>query len=154
VPDLAIARFNLRAADGEDMTAATAFLRAQADAFSARPGYALDVHGDFASPPKPLAGGTLEALERVAECGRMLGMDLSWRPSGGVSDGNKLAAAGLPNVDTLGARGDNIHGPLEWLALDSLPERARLTALLLMRLGAGEFPWPPARSAETTVKEG
>jgi glutamate carboxypeptidase len=94
VPDLAIARFNLRAGDAEDMAAAAAFLRGQAEAFAAREGYALEVHGDFASPPKPLAGGTAALLEKVADCGRLLGMDLSWRPSGGVSDGNKLAAAG------------------------------------------------------------
>ncbi len=142
VPDLAIARFNLRAGDAEDMAAAAAFLAAQKAAFSGREGYALELHGGFTSPPKPLVGGTLDLLRQVAECGSRLGMELSWRASGGVSDGNKLAAAGLPNVDTLGARGDNIHGPLEWLALDSLPERARLAALLLMRLGSGELAWP------------
>ena len=90
-----------------------------------------------------MEGGTLALLHAIGETGGMLGLDLQWHPSGGVSDGNKLAAAGLPNVDTLGARGGNIHSPAEFLSLDSLPERARLTALLLMRLGSGELAWPP-----------
>jgi len=79
-------------------------------------------------------------LETVRGCGRKLGLDLRWEASGGVSDGNKLAAAGLPNVDTLGAVGGNIHSPEEFLILDSLVERSRLTALLLMELGSGESP--------------
>ena len=144
VPDLAIARFNLRVRGTEDQEAAEDFLRAQVAAFAKREGYGLEIHGYFASPPKPLEGRGLGLLEAVAACGTDLGMDLKWQPSGGVSDGNKLAAAGLPNVDTLGARGGNIHSPEEYLDLDSLAERARLTALILMRLGAGELTWPPA----------
>jgi glutamate carboxypeptidase len=143
VPDLAIARFNLRVRDGDDQRAAEAFLQAQADEFSRREGYALGIHGYFTSPPKPLEGPGLALLEAAAACGRELGLDLKWLSSGGVSDGNKLAAAGLPNVDTLGARGGNIHSPEEWLDLKSLEERARLTALILMKLGAGEMRWPP-----------
>lgn len=142
VPDLALARFNLRAKAPEDQAEAEAWLRSQKDAFAGREGYALEIHGGFASPPKPLEGGTLKLLEAVAASGGSLGLDLKWHASGGVSDGNKLAAAGLPNVDTLGARGGGIHGPEEFLILESLVERARLTALLLMRLGSGDLAWP------------
>ena len=67
---------------------------------------------------------------------------MEWRSSGGASDGNKLAAAGLPNVDSLGVRGGNIHSPQEFIELDSLAERAKLSALLLMKLASGELPWP------------
>ena len=137
-----MARFNLRAKAPEDQAEAEAWLRAQKDAFAKREGYALEIHGGFASPPKPLEGGTLALLEAVAATGGSLGLDLKWQASGGVSDGNKLAAAGLPNVDTLGARGGGIHGPEEFLILESLAERARLTALLLMRLGSGDLAWP------------
>ncbi|MEO7958281.1 MAG: hydrolase [Fibrobacteria bacterium] len=148
VPDLAIARFNLRAGDSVDQAAAEDWLRAQAAEFAQREGYALEIHGGFSAPPKPLGGGTLELLQAVVASGRELGLELKWRSSGGVSDGNKLAAAGLPNVDTLGARGGDIHSPREFLILDSLAERARLTALLLMRLGSGELAWPVSRAME------
>jgi glutamate carboxypeptidase len=75
-------------------------------------------------------------MEMVESCGRDLGLPIDWRDSGGASDGNKLAAAGLPNIDTLGPRGGNIHSPEEFLLLDSLVERAKLTALLLMKLAS------------------
>jgi glutamate carboxypeptidase len=144
VPDLAIARFNLRVRDAADQILCEEYLRAQAEEFSRREGYSLEIHGQFTSPPKPLEGRGLALMEAVAGCGRELGMELAWRASGGVSDGNKLAAAGLPNVDTLGARGGDIHSPEEWLDLKSLEERARLSALILMKLGTGELAWPAA----------
>jgi len=51
----------------------------------------------------------------------------------------------LPNVDSLGPRGGGLHSPDEFLVLDSLTERAKLTAVLLMRLAAGELEWPAPR---------
>jgi glutamate carboxypeptidase len=51
----------------------------------------------------------------------------------------------LPTVDSLGARGDLIHSPDEFLYLDSLTDRAKLTALLLMKLARGEIEWEGAR---------
>ena len=81
---------------------------------------------------------TLRLLEHFSACGREIGLDLHWRNSGGTCDGNRLAAAGLPNVDSLGPRGGNLHSPEEFLLLDSLAERAKLSALLLMKLAAGQ----------------
>jgi glutamate carboxypeptidase len=91
---------------------------------------------------------TQKLFEQVADCGRELGLSLTWRSSGGVSDGNKLAAAGLPVIDTLGPRGGGLHSAEEFLLLDSLTERAKLTALLLMKLGSGEF--KPMQSTDSS----
>ena len=68
-----------------------------------------------------------------------LGLKLATRASGGASDGNRLAAAGLPNIDTLGVRGDRIHSPDEYMVIDSLVERAQLVALLLIKIAAGDI---------------
>jgi len=51
-------------------------------------------------------------------------------------------ASRLPNVDTLGVRGANIHSAEEVCYLDSFAERAQLSALLLMKLARGEFVLP------------
>ena len=75
-------------------------------------------------------------------------MEIRWRGTGGASDGNKFADAGLPNIDTLGVRGGQIHSIEEFVILDSLAERARLSALALMRMAAGEFAWPAGGGAE------
>ena len=58
----------------------------------------------------------------------------TWISTGGACDGNNLQAAGLPTIDSLGVKGGNLHSSEEFVVLDSLTERARLTALLLMKL--------------------
>ena len=78
-------------------------------------------------------------MDHVLACGRELGLYLTHVPSGGTCDGNKLAAAGLPVVDSLGPVGGDLHSDREYVRLASLAERAKLTALLLMKLAAGEI---------------
>ena len=45
-----------------------------------------------------------------------------------------MAAAGLPNIDTLGPVGGNIHSSNEYLVIESLVPRAKLAALTLMSM--------------------
>jgi glutamate carboxypeptidase len=63
----------------------------------------------------------------VEQAGETLGQTVRWKDSGGASDGNKLQALGIPNIDTFGPRGDGLHSYNEWIELDSLPEKALLT---------------------------
>ena len=107
-------------------------------AANAREGITAELFGSITSPPKLPDDRTRRLMDAIEVCGRDLALPVTWRDSGGASDGNKLAAAGLPNVDTLGPRGGDIHSPNEFLLLDSLAERAKLAALLLMKMGAGE----------------
>ena len=67
-----------------------------------------------------------------------LNIPIKFAPSGGACDGNKLLAYGLPNVDTLGPCGGNLHSPKEFVLIDSIAQRAKLAALLLLKLAAGE----------------
>jgi glutamate carboxypeptidase len=144
VPDLAIVRFNVRVPTPESQRQITAELDRIVRQISRRDGIGIELHGGFRSPPKVVDPLTQSLFESVAECGRDLGLNLAWRSSGGVSDGNKLAAAGLPVIDTLGPRGGNLHSPEEFLFINSLTERAKLSALLLMKLGSGEIRAPSA----------
>jgi glutamate carboxypeptidase len=142
VPDLAICRFNARVTTDDARGTFEAFLSELASTFNARDGISLEVHGRFGRPPKPVEGRTLELLRAVVGCAGDMGLALQWRASGGTSDGNNLVAAGLPTVDSLGVRGGGIHSSDEFVFVDSLAERARLTALLLMKLGAGDIAVP------------
>ena len=45
----------------------------------------------------------------------------------------------MPVVDTMGARGGDIHSDAEYLIVDSLAERARLSALALFRIATGHL---------------
>jgi glutamate carboxypeptidase len=96
------------------------------------------VHGGFHAPPKVLDARTGRLLEDLIRCGRELGLSLSHRMSGGASDGNKLAAAGIPVVDSLGPVGAELHSDREFVRVSTLVERAKLVTVYLMKLGAGE----------------
>ena len=97
---------------------------------------AIDTHGHFARPPKPMTP-ELEALfGLVRQAGADLGQTIGWQPTGGVCDGNNIAACGVPVIDTMGVRGGKIHSMEEYLIVDSLAERAALAALTIWRLAA------------------
>jgi glutamate carboxypeptidase len=142
VPDLAICRFNVRIAEHVDGHWLRTQIETIATQISDRHGVTLDLHGQFSRPPKPLDPATAMLLAAVRECGAALDLPISWKPTGGCCDGNNLAAVGLPVVDTLGVRGGAIHSGDEFLIPESLAERAKLSALLLMRLATGALPVP------------
>ena len=54
-----------------------------------------------------------------------------------VADAAPLDAGGVPVVDTMGVRGGKIHSMEEFLIVDSLKERAALSALTILRLATG-----------------
>jgi glutamate carboxypeptidase len=76
-------------------------------------------------------------FQLIARCGADLGQQIGWKASGGVCDGNNIAACGVPVVDTMGVRGGAIHSADEYLIVESLAERARLSALAMIRLAGG-----------------
>ena len=135
VPDLAILRVNFRPA-----AAADAIARAQAaidDAVAAvvaAHDVRIEVHGSFNRPPKPIDAGAERLFATVVDAGADLGLSIGWRATGGVCDGNNIAAAGVPVVDTMGVRGGAIHSPDEFMIVDSLAERAALSALTIHRI--------------------
>jgi glutamate carboxypeptidase len=97
------------------------------------------MHGGFGRPSKPLDARAEKLFDLVRRCGAELGQPIAWQASGGVCDGNNIAACGVPVVDTMGVRGGAIHSADEYLILESLAERAQLSALVLMRLASGEL---------------
>ena len=82
--------------------------------------------------------GAQALFELVRRAGKDLGQDIGWRDTGGVCDGNNIAACGVPVMDTMGARGGSIHSNQEFLIVESLVERAQLSALTILRLAHEE----------------
>jgi glutamate carboxypeptidase len=134
VPDHAVLRVNMRPVTPEDMAKAEEILRAAIAAIEREHGVHAHLHGGFNRPPKPLDPAATRLFELVRDCGADLGLALSWKATGGVCDGNNIAACGVPVVDTMGPRGGAIHSDEEFLIVDSLAERAQLSALTLLRL--------------------
>ena len=134
VPDSAILRVNLRPVTPEAMRDAEAAMRGAIAAVERDHGVHTHIHGGFNRPPKPLDARAERLFSLVRDCGAALGLAIGWRATGGVCDGNNIAACGVPVVDTMGPRGGAIHSSDEFLMVDSLPERAQLSALTLLRL--------------------
>lgn len=145
VPDLAVARFNVRAPDAAD----AAWARAAVDGLigdGAADGLSFDLTGGFTRPPKPRTPGQEQVFADARAAAAQLGLALEFKDTGGVCEGNNLAASGCFNVDTLGVRGGLIHSDREFAILDSFPERARLSAALIAGYASGTFdPKAPRR---------
>jgi glutamate carboxypeptidase len=138
VPDHAVLRINMRPATLDDQAAAQSALSAAVAAVSTEHDVCINMHGGFGRPPKPLDAKAERLFALVRDCGADLGQAISWRDTGGVCDGNNIAFCGVPVVDTMGVRGGAIHSSDEYLIVESLAERAALSALTMMRLGGGE----------------
>lgn len=134
VPDLAILRFNIRTREVADEAWVLAELHKLVDEWCNKDGYHAELHGHFTRKPKPMSPEVQKVFDLVQQCGAELGLTIGIKPSGGCCDGNNLWHHGLPNVDTLGVRGANIHSADEVAYLDSFVERAQLSALILMKL--------------------
>lgn len=134
VPDLAILRVNFRPASLDEIARAKAHIDAVVTSASARHDVNIAVHGGFNRPPKPIDPGAAKLFALVKAAGSDLGLDIAWCATGGVCDGNNIASCGVPVVDTMGARGGAIHSADEFLLVDSLAERAALSALTIMRI--------------------
>ena len=138
VADNAVVRFNVRVPD----RAASDWIEASVREIAADapfPGLTLDLHGGMTRAPKPMDASQTALFEAVRDTGALLGQSVSWKPSGGVCEGNNLHAAGLPNVDTLGVLGGDIHSDQEFAWPASFVERARLSALILCKIASGEI---------------
>jgi glutamate carboxypeptidase len=134
VPDLAILRVNFRPRDEWSIALAKAAIERAASDVMASHDVRVEVHGSFNRPPKPLDPGAERLFGLVREAGADLGLAIAWKDTGGVCDGNNIAACGVPVVDTMGARGGSIHSAEEFLIPDSLPERAALSAVTILRI--------------------
>jgi len=134
VPDTAVLRVNFRPQSADEIVRASAHIDAVARDVAASHEVAVTVHGGFNRPPKPIDPSAAQLFDLVKLAGADLGLAIGWRATGGVCDGNNIAAAGVPVVDTMGARGAAIHSADEFLLVDSLAERAALSALTILRI--------------------
>jgi glutamate carboxypeptidase len=131
VPTLCTARVLSMAKRQADLDAGIARMLALAGAHDDG---RLEVEVDVVRPVWEPSEGTLALHATAARIARDLGFELPHGSAGGGSDGNFTGAMGIPTLDGLGVRGSGIHTLDERMAIDSLAERARLLAGLLMHV--------------------
>ena len=139
VPDLAVCRFYVRLPTEAAMAWAEAEIARLVAEVEESDGITAVLKGGITRGPKPMAPANRALFDFTCAAGRTLGLDMVWRDTGGVCEGNNLWAAGCPNVDTLGVRGGGVHSVDEFVVLASFVERARLSALMLMKMASGAF---------------
>lgn len=137
VPEHALVRFNVRAPGVEQARAAAGRIEEAARSIEDGSGLTSHLHGGFTRPPKPRSLAQSAAAAIVADAGARLGLRLEFRSSGGVCEGNNLAAAGCPNIDTLGVVGGGLHSSEEFALKESFAERAQLSLVILQALATG-----------------
>ena len=75
--------------------------------------------------------------ETVRSLAALIGFSIPRARVGGGSDGNFIAALGVPTLDGLGPSGGGAHARSEHVLIEDLTRRAALLASLLE-----EEPWP------------
>jgi glutamate carboxypeptidase len=141
VPDFAICQINIRfnkMKEAEEIHKKIHHIMDQHQ----EEGIRWELHIDTSRPPKEFDSIEQKIYEDLKKCGQEINLDLQWRQSGGASDGNILSNAGLPTIDSLGVVGGGLHTHDEYMLISSLTERAKLTALYMMKLANKEINIP------------
>jgi glutamate carboxypeptidase len=139
VPDMAVLRVNLRPRTPEIEADTRLRIDEIVAAVATTRDVSIEAHGGFGRPPKPMTPEMEKLFDLVKQAGADLGQPIGWKATGGVCDGNNIAACGVPVVDTMGVRGGKIHSMEEFLISESLGERAALSALTILRIAEGRL---------------
>ena len=138
VPDHAVLRFNIRPKTTQAAETFDNDLNALLRSIEVQHEVGIRLHGGVTRPPKPVDARAQKLFELVCSTSAAMGRPIGTRPTGGVCDGNNIASKMVPVVDTMGVRGGAIHSADEYLIVESLSERAALSAVVLHRLASGE----------------
>lgn len=98
------------------------------------PGTKREVEIVEGKPPMEESPANMALFEIARSCGEKLGLTFTHQFVGGGSDGNAVAAMGIPTLDGLGGCGDGAHSPEEFLVIDQYIPRIALLASLILNI--------------------
>lgn len=104
------------------------------------PGTLAAMSGGFHRPPMEASDVSLRHVTTLQAVARSVGYPLGTATTGGASDGNLTAAAGLATIDGLGVHGGRAHSPEEFIEIPSLEAKCRVLACFLADLAHGVSP--------------
>lgn len=93
---------------------------------------ALEISGVINRPPMERTEQVVFLYEKARKIGATFNYELGETQVGGASDGNFVAALGVPVLDGLGVAGGGAHTMNEHILIDDLAKRATLLAMLLL----------------------
>ena len=124
---------DLRAANAAEFAEAEVEL-ARVTAEPTVPDTRAEAHVIASHPPMEKTPATGRLVTLAQAIAGELGFAVADAATGGASDANTTAAAGLPTLDGLGPIGGDDHAPPEWLDLSSIVPRTTLLAGLILRI--------------------
>ncbi|MEO7660734.1 MAG: M20 family metallopeptidase [Pyrinomonadaceae bacterium] len=95
------------------------------------PRVSIEILGDINRPPMERTVAVVELFEKARGLAASFGYKLGETQVGGASDGNFIAALGVPLLDGLGIAGAGAHTLNEHILVSDIAKRATLIALLL-----------------------
>ena len=90
------------------------------------------VSGGINRPPLERTEAVVELFQKARSVASYLGFELGEAQVGGASDGNFIAALGIPVLDGLGISGDGAHAVHEHIEVDDIARRGALISGLLL----------------------
>lgn len=92
------------------------------------------VSGGINRPPLERTAAVVELFEKARTVASYLDFELGEAQVGGASDGNFIAALGVPVLDGLGVNGDGAHAVHEHIEVDDIARRGALIGGLLLSI--------------------
>lgn len=92
----------------------------------------LEISGGLNRPPLERTGDVINLYEKARRIAAQFDYELGEIQVGGASDGNFVAALGVPVLDGLGVAGGGAHTLEEYIFVDDVPKRAALLAALIL----------------------
>jgi len=97
-------------------------------------GARIEVRGGINRPPLVRTAEIASLFEHARDLASEIGYDLREGSVGGGSDGNFIAALGVPVLDGLGVDGAGAHAEHEHIIIEDIPRRATLLTRLIETL--------------------
>lgn len=92
----------------------------------------LEILGEINRPPLERRETVIRLYEKARRIADSFNYELGETQVGGASDGNFVAALGVPVLDGLGVKGAGAHTLEEFIFVDDIPKRATLLTSLLL----------------------
>jgi glutamate carboxypeptidase len=128
IPDRAECEIDVRFSNGDEAGRVEAELRSLT---SSDDRVTLELLGAINRPPLERTDAVIALYEQARETAASFGYELGETQVGGASDGNFVAALGVPVLDGLGLAGDGAHRLDEYVLVSDITSRATLVTLLL-----------------------
>ena len=92
----------------------------------------IEIEGEINRPPMERSRAVVKLYEKARKIAAEFDYELGETQVGGASDGNFVAALGVPLLDGLGVSGAGAHTLDEFIFIEDIPKRATLVAKLLI----------------------